>query len=64
MTDLQIDERVWQILCNDQLVEHMFDASGSEVFDPTQAVEWCEAQGGLQPLKENDVLTFTLIMDG
>lgn len=70
MSDLEIDERVWHIQCNGVPVQHLFDANGSETFDPTEAVEWCAPEQartrfwGIQPLKENDVLTFTLIMDG
>lgn len=65
MADLEIDERVWQIELNGRGVEHLFDAQGSETFDPTQAVEVKLVDANhLAPINENDVLTFTLLVDG
>jgi len=58
-------ERIWQIEINDELVEHLFDASGSETFDATQAVEYKAVDKPyLGPITENDVITFTLLHDG
>lgn len=63
MAELTIDERVWQITCNGEPVEHLFDAKAAETYDPTQAVE-VVIRGTLNPIVENDVFTFTLLADG
>jgi len=64
-TPLKVNERIWRIECNNEPVDHMFDAQGSETFDVTQAVE---VVGGFyvtpRTLIENDVITYTLLMDG
>jgi hypothetical protein len=63
--DLEINERAWHIELNGRGVEHLFDAQGSETLDPTQAVEVKLVDAAhLAPINENDVLTFTLLMDG
>ena len=68
MVELNVNERIWQIDINGCSVLNLFDAQGSETFDPTQAVEVLADSGpggiGLQCIKENDVFTFTLIADG
>jgi hypothetical protein len=40
-------------------IEHMFDAQGSETFDPTEAVE-VDADGELFRLAEGDRITMTV----
>jgi len=67
---LEINERVWCIECNGTGVLHLFDANESETFDVTQAVVAHLNNGATvlddawHDITENDVFTFTLIMDG
>lgn len=61
---LEINERVWCIECNGKGVRRMFDANESETFDPTQAVTIELTDDSWYDVRENDVFTFTMIMDG
>lgn len=63
-------EREWEIwiVFNDMPgqpfpVEHFFDSTGNETFDPTEAVEVDTDEFGLKLLEAGDAITYNLITD-
>lgn len=59
------DERIWTISWNGFPVEKLLDVKGSQTFDPTQAIDVKLSNRSYAfPISENDVITFTMIMDG
>jgi hypothetical protein len=50
----------WSITINGQEVENLFDAHGSETFDPFRAVE-AVTMGGFIKIEEGDTIAFERI---
>jgi hypothetical protein len=46
-----------------QYVEHLFDANGSETFDPTEAVEVAVRDGTLLRLKPGDAISIFVAVE-
>lgn len=57
---VQIDDQDWEITHNGREVIHLFDAEGSETFDPTSCVE-VNLGAEFVYVKPGDTLEFTRI---
>jgi len=55
-----VNERYVEMTLNGRLVEHLFDATGSETFDPTTAVEAVMYDGDMVIISDGDTLGMTI----